>query len=144
MPHKAIDFGRPRRSVRAQGKTMAIALVVVAGILMARSMVDPSADVQPVVVVEVVGDVPRPGFHAVAPPGMLRAALVAAGAKPAGVDDRIVGVGMQVAVRSGDVEIRPMDERLVFGLPVDLNTASVAALETVPGCLLYTSDAADE
>ncbi len=133
MTNKAIDFGRERSPIRAQGKTMAVALVVVAGILLARSRIQDSASVDPVVVVDVRGDVSKPGFHAVSPPGMLRAALVAAGADATGVEDRVVGAGMRVLVHGDEIDIGPMDDRLVFGLPVDLNTASQAALESIPG-----------
>jgi competence protein ComEA len=112
---------------------MAVALVVVGGILGARAIWTQNEDVAPVVVVEVRGEVPNPGFHAVPPPGRLRAALAAAGGDLNGIEDRPVGPGMRVQLLDGIATVMPMDERTVFGLPIDLNTASVKALEAIPG-----------
>jgi competence protein ComEA len=80
---------------------------------------------------EIRGDVPRPGVHAVAP-ATLHALLAAAGAPTEGPDRPLVP-GEVVVVRGGAVETRPADDPLIVGLPVDPNTASVEALDAIPG-----------
>jgi len=112
---------------------MAIGLVICAGLLGARAVWLKNDDLGPVVVVEVRGEVSYPGFHAVQPPGTLRAALTAAGGDASGVEDRVLGPGLRVLLSDGVATVEPMDQRLVFGLPLDLNTASAEALETIPG-----------
>lgn len=86
-----------------------------------------------VVIVEVRGEVPAPGFHALAPPATLHAALRAAGREPAGVVDATLSPGTRVEVEAGQPRLVPMDELLVVGLPVSLNDASATALDSLPG-----------
>jgi competence protein ComEA len=126
-------FGRERAPPRAQGRLMAVALLLVAAAMGVRWFADRPVSVDPVVVVEVRGDVPRPGFYAVPPPGLLHAAIAAAGGEPGERVDKAIGAGMRVLVNRAEITVSPMDSRLVFGLPIDANTASVRALETIPG-----------
>lgn len=86
---------------------------------------------------EIRGDVPRPGIYAVA---TLHGLLTAAGAPVEGVDRRLVA-GELVVVEDGAVWIMPTDDPLVVGLPLDVDTASVAALDAVPGISAATAEA---
>lgn len=86
---------------------------------------------------EIRGDVPRPGIYAV---GTLHGLLSAAGAPVEGVDRKLVA-GELVVVEDGAVWIMPTDDPLVVGLPLDVDTASVAALDAVPGISAATAEA---
>ncbi|MCB9778991.1 MAG: helix-hairpin-helix domain-containing protein [Alphaproteobacteria bacterium] len=83
--------------------------------------------------VEVRGDVADPGFHAVDGPARVHAAVRAAGGDPTGMVDGTVPPGTRVVVEGGAWRAEPMDEQLVVGLPVDVNSASATALQAVPG-----------
>ncbi len=82
--------------------------------------------------VQVVGEVPAPGWYLLERP-TLHHALAAAGADPAPWPDLPVAVGWRVVVAGGEVHLEPSDEDLVLGLPLDLNRADRAALEALPG-----------
>ena len=85
-------------------------------------------------IIEVRGEVPAPGFHPVDAPPTVHAALRAAGVDPAGVPDATLQSGAQVTLGSDrTVRLGTMDELVVVGLPVDINSASVDALAAVPG-----------
>jgi len=81
--------------------------------------------------VEVRGDVPRPGFHRVEP-ATLRTALEAAG-RPGSTSATPLHTGDLVRVQPDGVSIHPAGNPLLVGLPVDLNDAGPGALEAVPG-----------
>jgi len=83
--------------------------------------------------VEVQGDVPRPGTYLVDPP-TLAAALRAAGADPAiAPEPQAVPDGFRVRVDGGEVELLPPSDPLLVGLPVDVNQAQVHELMAIPG-----------
>ncbi len=126
-------FARQRAVQPPKGRVMVVGLVLCAGLLWVRSTWQKPAPSESVVVVEVRGDVPHPGFHAIPPPGTLKAAITASGGDAGAFVDQDLGPGKRVEVHENAVKIVSMDERLVFGLPIDLNTASVAALQTIPG-----------
>lgn len=50
-----------------------------------------------------------------------------------GVPDRALAPGDTVVVTGGAVEVRPAENPLLVGLPIDPNTADAAALDTIPG-----------
>lgn len=83
------------------------------------------------VLVEVVGDVLRPGLHAVDTP-TVHAALRAAGADPAGPDDGLA-FGDRVWVDASGVRVLPPSDPLLVGRKVDLNRADARALAAIPG-----------
>ncbi len=128
-------FGRPRApSPPARGAAMAVGLLVCLGALWVRSR--GGANLPPRVV-EVDGEVPRPGLHAVPAPATVGAALRLAGVDPtgmpAGVLDAALGEGVRVTVEGGAVRLSEIRDPLVVGLPVDVNRATVEALEALPG-----------
>ena len=131
---EAPRFRRPRAPPddRARLGAMALLMVVAAALLALRAWWPAPTGGNPVVV-EVRGEVPRPGFHAVDPPARARAALAAAGADPARYPDAALEPGTRLVVDADGYRVERMDELLVFGLPIDLNTAGETALATVPG-----------
>jgi competence ComEA-like helix-hairpin-helix protein len=84
-------------------------------------------------VVEVRGDVPHPGFHALEGAHTVAAALREAGAPDRATPDAVLSAGTRVVVDGDSVLLERMDELLVVGLPLDLNVASASALEAIPG-----------
>jgi len=82
-------------------------------------------------VVEVRGTVPKPGFHAVAEPVTVGSALRVAGVDS--VDSRPVPPGTRVDWDGSSATLRPMEDTLVVGLPLDLNVATASSLEALPG-----------
>ncbi len=84
------------------------------------------------VLVEVTGDVPRPGWHRIASP-TLRDALAAA--------DAPLDLGATTPLREGDrvvvgaagIRLEPAGDPLLVALPVDVNLAEPRTLATVPG-----------
>lgn len=127
-------FGRagPGAPPRALG-LMAFLLAMSAGGLLWVSRAVPAAP-PPEVVVEVLGAVPTPGFHPVPAPATVHAALRAAGADPAGLPDATLAEGTRLTRGAdGALQLGRMDELVVFGLPVDVNSGSVEALAAVPG-----------
>jgi competence protein ComEA len=85
------------------------------------------------VVVEVRGDVAHPGFHPMHASATISKAIQVAGGRLHSPDARPVEAGMSLVVADGAVVVGVMEDTLVVGVPVDLNRASVAALEALPG-----------
>jgi len=110
---------------------MGLLLMLCTGLLLGRSWLESRATEERREVVEVRGDVPSPGFHAVLLPVTVASAVAAAGGQSR--DSRPVPPGSTVSVEPEGAAIGPMAKRLVFGLPIAVNTASLAALESVPG-----------
>lgn len=79
--------------------------------------------------VEVTGDVPRPGTYLV-DPATVGAALALAG-RPV-EDPRVVPAGHRVHVGES-VAILPPSDPLLVALPVDVNTAEASAIAAIPG-----------
>ena len=110
---------------------MALLLLLCAALLGLRSFWLEKTPVSSVVV-EVTGDVPAPGF--LTPnPLTIHAALRAAGRDPSGFIDASLSEGTRIVVEGEQLRLEPMDELLVFGLPINLNTASAMALQSIPG-----------
>lgn len=82
--------------------------------------------------VEVRGDVPRPGHHLVVPP-TVEAALTAAGLANPPADARPVPEGHRVRWKNGTAQLQPPSDPLLVGLPIDLDTADTTALTAIPG-----------
>lgn len=80
--------------------------------------------------VEVAGDVARPGTYLVHP-GTARAAVAAAGGSIA--NDAPLGQGSEVVVRDGEGTVHPAEDPWLLGAPVDVDRAGAAALMTLPG-----------
>lgn len=119
-------------------------LVLLAGALLGLYLYreyPPSRSLPPVassVFVEIVGEgVPRPGVYAFEQPPSLEAALARAGAAPAaGGESRPLTSGSRVEVDpAGRVQVGRMEgaRLLTLGLPVELNRATAADLERLPG-----------
>jgi len=121
-----------RRGTRPQPKSPAplLALLLLTGTL--ALFVWPLSQREPMgVLVEVAGDVPRPGLYEVAG-GDADEALARAGStlKP-GLGPVPEGHVLQV---TGDVvRVEPPSDPLLVGLPIDLNAAAVHELMAVPG-----------
>lgn len=127
---------RPRvqpPEIRAQIGVMALLAALTAALLFWRARVEQRASAPASVVVEVAGEVPAPGYYPLSPPARVSAALAAAGLDPRGFADATLDAGARVVVAQGAWRLEPMRERLVFGLPIDLNQASQEALEAIPG-----------
>jgi competence protein ComEA len=132
-----LDFGRRNRSsggpkVRVMAGILAV--VTAAAVAVHRSSSSPPAVVaQGEVVVEVRGDVPSPGFHPIPPPVTVARAVAAAGGPADLADHRELPPGSRVTWAAGTAEVGLMDDTLVVGVPVDINRATAAALEALPG-----------
>lgn len=87
----------------------------------------------PGITVEVRGEVPRPGLHRLDETPTLREAVEAAGAPSAGLPETPLHEGDLVTVAADGVHVSPSGDPLLFALPVDINTADVAALRAIPG-----------
>jgi competence protein ComEA len=136
------DF-RPRRAAapdpRAPQRLTAALLLGFAALAGIRMLV-PVHDPGVVSVIEVTGDVPRPGLHEV-PALTVRAALEAAGADPSAFPDQPVRSGDRVQVDGASVRVLPPSDPLLVGLPLDLNEADAVALAAVPGLSDAQADA---
>jgi len=92
------------------------------------------------VLVEVVGDVPRPGLHAVVDPTVARA-VAAAGGDSTGVSEAPLGFGDRVEVGAEGARVLPPSDPLLIGLPIDLNTADATVIASIPEIGSGTADA---
>ena len=82
------------------------------------------------IVVEVVGEVPRPGYHTVEP-STLGAAVRAAGGESE--SEQALHEGDRVVVGVDGLHVEPASDPLLVGLPVNINVADAHALESLPG-----------
>lgn len=128
-----LDFGRgsgaPKASPRWNG--LALALIGMAVVLAwTRSWWTPTTPAGSMI--EVVGDVERPGMYLVDPP-TVGAALTLAGARGfEGEDQRRLDEGDRLEWLGGHVRVLPPSDPVLVGLPVDVNTADVDALDAIP------------
>ena len=130
-----LRFSRDRTPVPGSGRLGALAVlfgITAVGFALVQLAPEPSTAPAPVVV-EVRGEVPRPGFHALAGAQTLSAALREAGLPPGSHPDAVLQPGTRVVVEDGGVRLERMDDLLVIGLPIDINDASATALEAIPG-----------
>lgn len=112
---------------------MGALLLIAAGLLWARSVGWWPSRPLPPVVIEVQGQVARPGLVTVQGPARAHDAIRAAGGDPTGMVDATIEPGTRLIVGEGAWRAEAMDQVLVIGLPIDVNTASALALEAIPG-----------
>lgn len=127
-----VRFGADREPPPADRRVMALgaAFLVVAIALLGRAAWTPVAPSGPLI--EVRGDVARPGLYAVEPP-TLAAAVEAAGGLSDGLPETPLREGDAVQVDADGARVVPMGDPLLVALPVDVNTHGVHALQAVPG-----------
>ncbi|HCH65661.1 MAG: hypothetical protein CL927_20830 [Deltaproteobacteria bacterium] len=134
---RRLDFGRPTRPSRGpQVRIMAALLACVVGMVWwVRQVEGPGEPVvgEGEVLVEVRGDVEAPGLYPLASPITVEEAVLRAGTQLRVPDRRIVAPGTAIAVADGVATLQAMEDPLVIGLPLDLNTATAAALVALPG-----------
>lgn len=127
------DADRVRR-VRA----LALLLLLLACGLGARELWRSRAPAPPDLLVEVDGAVDHPGIHPLDPEASTRTALRAAGARVPVLDDPFLDLPLAHGYRvhlaeDGAVRVALAEERLLLGLPVDLNEAGPGLLAQLPG-----------
>ena len=83
-------------------------------------------------VVQVDGDVPRPGWYSIDPP-TLHQAVRAAGGDPTAYVDQPLETAQRVWIDGAEVDVGPSGNERVFGLPIELNEAEPVALKLLPG-----------
>jgi competence protein ComEA len=130
-----LSFSRRPAGVSVSGgqlRVMALLLLGVGGAMIWLRREDRSAPVGPPVAVQVVGAVPSPGWYTPSPP-TVHAAVRAAGGEPGGLPEAGLAAGTRLVVEDGAVRLEPSGRELVFDLPLDLNAATPAALEALPG-----------
>lgn len=103
---------------------------VVAAVLLGRALWEPR--VPDGTVIEVTGEVPRPGHHVLAEPTIAEA-VRAAGGDATALPDTPLHAGDRVVVGPDGVHVAPAGDPLLVALPVDVNSADVTALAAVPG-----------
>ena len=134
---RRLDFGRrPRPGRGPQVRVMAGLLACVVGMVwwVRQTERTPEAIVgEDDVLVEVRGDVAMPGMYPVPSSATVEEAVLQAGTRLHSPDRRVVAPGSVVVVEGGVAVMKPMDDPLVVGLPLDLNTASAASLDALPG-----------
>jgi competence protein ComEA len=109
---------------------MGVLFMLVGIALLLRSWWTPT--VPPGLLVEVTGEVARPGWHVVDPP-TLAAAVEAAGGRSSGLLNDPLSEGDLVIVSADGVRVAPSGDPLLVALPVDINRHGAAALEAIPG-----------
>lgn len=127
-----LRFGPGREPPAPDRRVMAMGagFLVVASLLMLRSLWTPSDP--PGQLVEVRGDVARPGVYAVDPP-TLSAAVEAAGGLTDGLPDTPLHPGDAVQVDADGARVVPMGDPLLVALPINVNVNGVEALKVIPG-----------
>ena len=123
----------PRRVELTQRiRGLSALLIICAGFLWARRHWFPSRANNEGLVVEVRGNVSKPGFYALQEP-TLHEALITAGETTEGYVDAELNPGTRIVIDDGSVHLESMDELMVFSLPINVNQASEVALQTIPG-----------
>jgi competence protein ComEA len=133
MSTERLRFARPRG--RAPGpdlRVLGALLLVTAGALAAWSARGPEP-VPEQVAVRVEGDVPSPGLVVLPAPARADDALAAAGRPGLEGGDRLLQSGDLLRVSGDELQWGTVEDGLVYGLPIDVNTAGPDALEAVPG-----------
>lgn len=121
-------FRRERERRRRLGPMLL--LVGVLALLMVGRALWPTAPPEGLLV-EVVGEVPRPGWYRLSEP-TVAAALQAAGSERQGSEQEL-HEGDRVVVGVEGLRVQPAGNPLLVALPVDVNLADEAALTAVPG-----------
>lgn len=134
---KRLDFGRRERSPRGpKVRVMAALLSCVVGMAWwSRESADPTAPVVRAdeILVEVRGEVPTPGVYTLSEPVTVQRVVAKAGGTLHASDGRLLSAGAAVVVSSGQAFIQRMEDPLVVGLPLELNSATQGALQALPG-----------
>ncbi|HHO54624.1 MAG TPA: helix-hairpin-helix domain-containing protein [Deltaproteobacteria bacterium] len=132
MSELSFRRSEPRPQPRG-GSLVALLLVVVTVLAASRPWWSPS--LPDGVLIEISGEVPRPGL-VIADAPTVASALAAAGLEP----DRlrplppdVLAEGDRLEVRGGRVRVLPPSRPLLVALPIDINTAGIEALEAIPG-----------
>lgn len=127
-----VHFGPDREPPPADRRVqaLAVAFLVVSSLLMLRSLLAPSGPQGQLV--EVRGDVARPGVYAVEP-ATLSAAVEAAGGLTDGLPDTPLREGDAVQVDADGARVVPMGDPLLVALPINVNVNGVEALKSIPG-----------
>jgi len=114
-----------------------LALLAVSALLI-RSVLQQRTPAEQPLLVEVGGDVPRPGIQALPPGATVADALSAAGADPGQLEDPFVVLPLRHGQRvelttAGELRLWLAQQPLLVGLPVDPNLAGIELLEQLPG-----------
>lgn len=121
------------------GRLVALLLVLAVGLALLRPFLAPSPEQAATgVVIEVRGEVERPGHHLVQPPTVERALAAAGG--PVLQDDRLLAPGARLVVEGGQVSLEPPSDPVLVGLPIDLNEATAAELDAIPSVSLSLAE----
>ena len=91
------------------------------------------------VLIEVSGEVPRPGFYRLQE-ATVQAAVAAAGGTEI-LGEGTVPMGYQVRVEEGVARVLLPSDPLLVALPIDLNQCEATALEAIPGVGTSLADA---
>jgi len=141
MREARLDFGRKARTPTAGDRSLGgllllLGLVTVA--LVARPLWTPR--VSEGTLIEVSGEVPRPGMYLV-PEATIAAAVAAAGGDASELGADPVPEGFQVVVEGGEARLAAPSDPLLVALPVDINQCNSLALEAIPGVGVATASA---
>lgn len=141
MTRERLSFQRPVQAPpRGTSGLIAILLCSAAALVLIRPWLAPQAGEG--LVVEVSGDVPRPGFYLVTDETVAGAVQAAGGpllSLEAGSGRRL-SVGERVIVRGEHAEIRETSDLVLVGLPLDLNGASVEEIDALPSISRQTAE----
>ncbi len=110
-----------------------IALLIVSTLLAAAAAWLGSASGPRGTLVTVVGDVPSPGTYLLDDPTVYRAVAAAGRLDPPTTPDGPVPDGHRVEVHGPVATVRPPEDALLVGLPVDVNEATLSQLMAIPG-----------
>lgn len=125
-----VNFVVPRERKGFGVKGLGVLWLITLGVVLAFRWSLPTA-VQPILI-EVQGEVPRPGLYSMLPPATIHGALLQSGVQPVGPDASLEN-GTRVVYQAGRVSLEAINELIVAGLPIDVNTANADTLFTIPG-----------
>lgn len=124
-------FRRERSQVPVATYRLLMVLALGTGLtLLARSQWEPRLTSG--LLVEVSGDVPRPGTYLLET-ATLAEAVRAAGGDPSDAPTTPIPVGHRVVVSQDGVRLAPTSDPLLVALPVDVNVAGVDQIAAIPG-----------
>ena len=133
-----MDFREPRRPSDWLGPLRALCVLslFMAAFLLVRATWSRGAPAEVPILVEIGGDVDTPGLYTVRRGATVAEALRRAGWSGSGGGpslSREVQDGQRLIVTAAGVEIGQPGQRLLLGLPLDLNTATADDLQAIPG-----------
>ena len=133
-----LRFRPEREPTRSRIPWMLVVLLVVSGLLLTRRWWEPR--VPQGTLVEVVGEVARPGLHLIEGEPTVAAAVALAGGGMV-APETAVYAGDRVVVGSDGVHVEPSGDPLLVAIPVDINFADARTLERLPGVGAATASA---